>query len=153
MQKIVNNEEEMKKIGQLIGSLLIGGEVIELVGDVGSGKTTFVKGLAVGLGISDYIQSPSFSISRVYDNNKGMNLIHYDFYRLDDPGLMANELNESIDNKNNIVVIEWADVVEGVLPADRLKINIEYLSENERKMTFETGGQSGQKILSGINLW
>lgn len=142
----------MKKIGQLIGSLLIGGEVIELVGDVGSGKTTFVKGLAVGLGISDYIQSPSFSISRVYDNNKGMNLIHYDFYRLDDPGLMANELNESIDNKNNIVVIEWADVVEGVLPADRLKINIEYLSENERKMTFETGGQSGQKILSGINL-
>lgn len=118
-----------------IGSHLKGGEVFELIGDVGAGKTTFVKGLAQGLGIDDDIQSPSFTISRLYDARDGLQLVHYDFYRLTDPGIMENEVAEMIHDKTVITVIEWADIVEGVLPEHRYTIQFESPSETVRRLT------------------
>src|SRR5665647_571424 len=91
----VTSEQEMRTLGEKLGLLLKGGEVIELVGDVGAGKTTFVKGLAHGLAIDEDVQSPSFTISRVYDARDDLQLAHYDFYRLNDAGIMANELTET----------------------------------------------------------
>lgn len=111
----VANEQETKELGRAIGATLRGGEVFVLVGDVGAGKTTFVKGLAAGLGVHDDVQSPSFTISRVYDGRDKLELAHYDFYRLEDPGIMVNELKESIHDKKVVTVIEWAGIVEGVL--------------------------------------
>lgn len=109
-------------------------KVIELVGDVGAGKTTFVRGLAKGLGIKEPITSPSFTISKTYAIPGGGNLVHYDFYRLPEPGLMREELEESISNPNNIVVVEWADSIADVLPEDHTKIYIDYLDENSREI-------------------
>lgn len=135
MDFIASNEAETKALGQRLGSLLHGGEVIELVGDVGAGKTTFVKGLALGLAIDEDVQSPSFTISRVYDGRDGLQLAHYDFYRLHDAGIMADELQETVSDARIVTVVEWADIVEGVLPASRIRIVFTTPSENERQLT------------------
>lgn len=142
----VKNENETKILGQSIGLALSGGEIIELIGDVGTGKTTLVKGVAVGLGIDEYIQSPSFTINRTYEGRDNILLSHYDFYRLDDAGIMANELQEVIGNSKIITIIEWAGVVEGVLPADRLTIKITTPSETARKFEINAGGDVSQKL-------
>ena len=131
----VNNEQQTKDLAAKIGKLLKGGEVFELIGDVGAGKTTFVKGLAVGLEIEDDIQSPSYTISRLYDARNGLQLVHYDFYRLTEPGIMANEVAEMIQDKNSITIIEWADIVDGILPEHRYTIRFESPSENVRLIT------------------
>lgn len=131
----VTSEHETKALAKKIGGLLKGGEVFELIGDVGAGKTTFVKGLAEGLSVTDEAQSPSFTISRVYDARDGLQLIHYDFYRLTDPGIMANEVHEAVSDPQAITVIEWADIVEGVLPGNRYTIRLEAPSETTRRIT------------------
>ena len=131
----VANEQETKNIAEAIGRSLIGGEVIELIGDVGAGKTTFTKGLARGLGVQDEVQSPSFTISRVYDARDGLLVSHYDFYRLTDAGIMKNELIEASQDDKMITVIEWADIVESVLPEKRLTIRFEATSVSGRIIT------------------
>jgi tRNA threonylcarbamoyladenosine biosynthesis protein TsaE len=147
----VKCEDETKSLGLSIGMLLKGGEIIELVGDVGTGKTTLVKGIAVGLGIDEYVQSPSFTINRVYDGRDGIKLSHYDFYRLKDAGIMANELSEEITDSQVVTIIEWAGVVEGVLPADRLSILITSPSETARKFQITSGGKISQKLEKAIS--
>jgi tRNA threonylcarbamoyladenosine biosynthesis protein TsaE len=137
----VTHEAETRQFAEKLGRLLKGGETIELVGDVGAGKTTFVKGLARGLEIDEDVQSPSFTISRVYDARDGLQLAHYDFYRLSDAGIMANELAEVTHDPATITVIEWANIVEGVLPADRLTITFTTPSETERRL--ELSGSQG----------
>lgn len=127
----------MRKFGESIGRQLNGGEVLELVGDVGAGKTTFVKGLAAGLGVEDNVQSPSFTISQVYDGERNLRLAHYDFYRLQDAGIMANELEEAINQADTIVAIEWADTVKSVLPEKRITLNLSAISENSRTVNID----------------
>jgi len=133
----VKSETETRALGEKLGGLLEGGEVIELIGDVGAGKTTFVKGLALGLGIEEDVQSPSFTISRVYDARDDLLLAHYDFYRLNDAGIMADELTETTQDPATVTVIEWADIVEGVLPAGRLRIVFSSPTETSRSLALE----------------
>lgn len=144
----ISSAQEMQDFGQKLGSNLKGGELIELIGDVGAGKTTFVKGLALGLGIYDEVQSPSFTISRKYVGREDIELAHYDFYRLSDAGIMKNEIEESIHDKTSVTVIEWADVVSGVLPSDRVIVSIETTGENTRQISVEATGGNSKKILS-----
>jgi tRNA threonylcarbamoyladenosine biosynthesis protein TsaE len=134
VKEIVENEAAMKAFGANLGRDLRGGEVIQLIGDVGAGKTTLVKGIAKGLGIDEDVQSPSFTISRVYEARDGLRLLHYDFYRLNDAGIMADELNEAVHDPLAITVIEWADVVEGVLPAGHISITITSPTETSRQL-------------------
>lgn len=137
----------MRAFGVKLGAFLHGGEVIELVGDVGAGKTSLTKGIANGLGIDEDVQSPSFTISRVYETPQHLYLAHYDFYRLHDPGIMAEELRESLGDQQNITVVEWADIVKGVLPADRLSIYITPTAEHDRHLKIAAGGAVSQEIL------
>ena len=116
----------MKALGERLGARLKGGEVIELIGDVGAGKTTLVKGIGKGLQVDDEVQSPSFTISRVYDARDGLELHHYDFYRLTDAGVMAYELAESIADPKTVTVVEWAETVQAVLPETRIGIRLKY---------------------------
>ena len=108
--------------------------VIELIGDVGAGKTTFVRGLGQKLGIKENITSPSFTISKSYACKNGQTLIHYDFYRLNDPGIMLEDLEENINDKNNIVIIEWSDSVKDILPKSHTVINIKYNDDDTREV-------------------
>lgn len=126
MKMVTLSEKEQIDLGVKIGKQLLGGELIELTGDVGAGKTTLTKGIALGMGIVDEVQSPSFTISRVYKNSKNLFLYHYDFYRLNDPGLMSEDLSEAVNDTQGVVVIEWSDVVKNVLPSKRLSIKINH---------------------------
>ena len=120
----INSDEAMQKLGEEIAHKLKGGETIELIGDVGAGKTTLVHGLSRGLGLKDAIQSPTFTISREYTREDGLVLKHYDFYRLDNPGIMADEIREASNDPHSIVIVEWASSVSEVLPSHRVVINI-----------------------------
>lgn len=117
-----------------MGERLRGGEVIELVSDVGGGKTTFVRSLAKGFGSNDAVGSPSFTLSREYRAGD-KTMYHFDFYRLSDPGIVANELAEVIDDPQAVVVVEWADIVENVLPHDHITITIKSTGEFSREFT------------------
>jgi tRNA threonylcarbamoyladenosine biosynthesis protein TsaE len=140
----VTSEQATKELAEKIAAQLNGGEVFELVGDVGAGKTTFVKGLAKGLGVTDDVQSPSFTISRIYDARDGLQLAHYDFYRLTDPGILADELSEVVHDPTTITVIEWADIVEGVLPETRYTLS--FVSPSETTRTITVSDALGEKI-------
>lgn len=143
----INGEGEMQAFGVKLGAFLRGGEIIELVGDVGAGKTALTKGIAAGLGVAEDVQSPSFTISRVYETPQHLYLVHYDFYRLHDPGIMAEELREALGDQQNIIVVEWADIVKGVLPADRLSIRITPTADHDRQLDIIAGGSISQQIL------
>ncbi len=146
----VKSELHMQQLGERLGQLLQGNEVIELIGDVGAGKTTLVRGLARGLGAIETVQSPSFTVSRLYDLGEGRRLAHYDFYRLVDPGIMVDELAETIGTHGTVVVIEWAAVVEQVLPGDRLTITITSPSPTERVLITTAGGQSSRYLVEQL---
>lgn len=127
----VKNEIEMQAIGEHLGRQLRGGEVLELVGDVGTGKTTLVKGIGRGLAINEAIQSPSFTISRVYPVRNGLELHHYDFYRLQEAGIMSHEFAESIKDPRVITVVEWSETVSEVLPNERVVIRLSYHAKDK----------------------
>ena len=146
----VASEQEMREFGERLGALFSGGELIELVGDVGAGKTTLVRGIAQGMRIDETVQSPSFTINRVYDAPEGHQLVHYDFYRLNEPGIMQDELRETMSDPKLVVVIEWADSVEEFLPADRLTITIRSTSESSRQLEIVAGGQRSVVLLEAL---
>lgn len=135
MQLVFSSLVDTQTFAELLGQRLEKGVVFELCGDVGSGKTAFTKGLAKGLGVTDDVQSPSFTISRTYKARNGLELHHYDFYRLADPGIVTYELAESLAADDVITVIEWAETVKGVLPDDRYILTFTYgEQETERRV-------------------
>ncbi len=145
MDKVINDENEMMNFGEEIAKKLADEEmtdmrVIELVGDVGAGKTTFTRGLAKGLGIKESVTSPSFTISKTYPLTSGGNLVHYDFYRLGDPGLMVEDLEENLHNPQNVVVIEWGESIKEILPKGHLKIEISYNEDGTRSVKYQKLG-------------
>lgn len=130
----------MQAAGEALGEKLLKQQafpvVIELLGDVGAGKTTFTRGLAKGLGVKAELSSPSFTISRSYAG-KGCILTHFDFYRISDPGLMAEDFAEAIAMPDSVTVVEWGQDVEELLPAKYIKITISYLNEHTRELAIE----------------
>ncbi len=139
---IFATESALVSFAKTLGGSLALPAVLELVGDVGAGKTTFTRGLALGLGVSEPVSSPSFTISKRYtfpgraDAKTPGELIHYDFYRLDDPGIMSFELEEALQTPSSVVVVEWGDSVRDLLPTDRLKITFRILSDGSRELKF-----------------
>jgi tRNA threonylcarbamoyladenosine biosynthesis protein TsaE len=131
LQIVSTSTGDTAQLAESIGAKLRGGEVIELVSDLGGGKTTFVRSLAKGMGSSDKVGSPTFTISREYKAGD-LTLHHFDFYRLGEAGIMSEELNEVINDDKAVVAIEWAGIVADVLPSDRLTIRITATGETER---------------------
>lgn len=125
--------DETERIGADIGLRLRGSEVIELVSDLGGGKTTFTKGLVAGLGSNDHVSSPTFTISKTYTSGR-LPVAHFDFYRLHEPGIVAEELAEVIGDGRSVVVVEWADIVAGVLPEQRVRIMFLATDESARTL-------------------
>lgn len=119
-----------------IGSRLTGGEIIELVSDLGGGKTAFVRGLAEGMGSKDHVSSPSFTLSNQYKAGE-LTLHHFDLYRLDGPDIIKQELAEILTDKQAVVAVEWASLVNDVLPSDRMTINITSSGEDSREIVIK----------------
>jgi tRNA threonylcarbamoyladenosine biosynthesis protein TsaE len=121
---------DTEKLGELLGKVLKSGETIELCSDLGGGKTTFTRGLARGMGSKDTVSSPTFTISRIYHCKSNLEIHHFDFYRLHEAGIVADELAESLQDKNVITVVEWSHVVQDVLPKDRLTIGFKTVADS-----------------------
>lgn len=130
---IFKTEEELILFGEKLGQSLSVPAAIELVGDVGTGKTTITKGIAKGLGVAEEVTSPSFMISKQYAFKSGR-LVHYDFYRLPEPGLMSEDLLENIADENTVVVVEWADSVADLLPEGHKRYLIKLLDDGSREV-------------------
>jgi len=145
--------EDTERLGELLGRRLRGGEVLELRSDLGGGKTTFVRGLVRGAGCHDRVSSPTFTLSRVY-KTKDFEIHHFDFYRLSDAGILAEQLSEVI-NDNQVVVVEWADIVEDVLPKERLTILLELTaaSPDKRRITITYTDNYQQPIAEVESDW
>jgi tRNA threonylcarbamoyladenosine biosynthesis protein TsaE len=130
----IHDEAEMISYGEQFAKSITPPAVIELIGDVGAGKTTFVRGFVSGFNIAEPVTSPSFVINKKYHGEHNITISHYDFYRLPDPGLMSEELSESIADPNTITIVEWADTVANVLPEQHTRINILYNDDGSREL-------------------
>lgn len=150
MELQIDSEQQLKEFGRRLGSLLEGGEAIQLVGDVGAGKTTLAKAVAAGMGVTETLSSPSYTLSQVYETPHGLRLAHYDFYRLDDPGILASELADTFADKQTVVVIEWGAIVAGVTPGDHLTISIVPTDETSRRLVLEPGGETSSRLLEQL---
>ena len=130
------SSEQTEALGERLGRALKGGEIIELRSDLGGGKTTLTRGIARGAGSNDNVASPTFTLSKVYRAGK-LTLYHFDFYRLTEAGLMEHELRDVLLDPNGVVIVEWGDVVQHVLPTKRLGIQIELTGDDKRKLTLQ----------------
>ena len=134
----IKNEEETKEFGLKIGQEAVPGQVIGLIGDLGTGKTTLTKYIARGLGVEENISSPTFMIVREYHGGR-MPLYHFDVYRIGDPEELFDIGADEYFDGDGLCVVEWANMVMPQLPEDSMFICIEYgASEGERtyKCTF-----------------
>jgi tRNA threonylcarbamoyladenosine biosynthesis protein TsaE len=129
-----------QQIGKSIGSKLKGGEVIELFSDLGGGKTTLVKSIALGAGSSELVSSPSFTICNEYKSKK-LTIYHYDFFRLSDPGIIRRELAEVVDDPKAVIIVEWPEVIEEVLPTIKLSLTIENIGDTSRRFLISCSDQ------------
>lgn len=146
---ISKSEKQTQKIGEKLAKRLKGGEIIALSGDLGGGKTTFVKGLAKGLGIRGLVTSPSFVLLREYplpnrliiQSSNHLSLVHIDLYRLKSlEEIESLGLSEFLGKKDKICVIEWAEKMKGYLkglPAKLIWVEFEYIERNLRKIKFK----------------
>ena len=139
MEKLLRiaNEKETEKIGEQIGRRATPGTVIALIGDLGTGKTTLTKSIARGLGITETVTSPTFNIIREYKNGR-IPLYHFDVYRIADPEEMYELGYEEYFYGDGVCVVEWADIIEELLPEDAVVIRIgRGASEEEREYRIE----------------
>ncbi len=118
-----------------LGNQLRGGEVIELIGDVGAGKTTFVRGLAQGINSNNPVSSPTFTVYNIYKGR--LALYHYDLYRIKGDALAKSELAEIMDDTQNVLVLEWAEEVRQILPEPYLAIHFSVTGESSRLLGLE----------------
>jgi tRNA threonylcarbamoyladenosine biosynthesis protein TsaE len=135
---ITHSSEETIALGIELATKLEDGAVVLLVGDLGVGKTTLVRGIAKGLNIKDVVQSPTFNIMKVYFK-ADRPLIHIDAYRLSDNNVDIG-LDEYIGYESGITIIEWPMFIQNLIPENAIKVTIERVDENKRKIVIE-GGQ------------
>lgn len=142
---ITNTFEETMNLGSYFGVNSKNGSTFLLTGDLGAGKTTFVRGLAKSLNIKDVVQSPTFNIMKVYMKGDRP-LIHIDAYRLADFNVDIG-LDEYIGYESGITVIEWPQFIEDLLPEDAITVEITNIGETSRKIIIKT---QDSEILGGL---
>ena len=129
---IAKNEDETRKLGLELGRRAEPGQIIALIGDLGTGKTTLTKYIAEGLGITEVVSSPTFTVIKEYESGR-MPLYHFDVYRVGDPDELFNIGAYEYFDGNGLCVIEWADLIEDELPENTDFIVIDYgETEGER---------------------
>lgn len=146
---ISRSPEQTRRIGVRLGSLLRAGDLICLQGDLGAGKTTFVQGIAQGWGSLDSVSSPTFILVNLYRRADGGQLFHMDAYRLDSTP-EAEELDLDSMLAESALIVEWPERMAGLIPAERLWVNLEYMAEAERELKFNASGQRYGELLAAI---
>ncbi len=132
---ITNSYDETIDIACEFAGELCAGDIICMYGDLGAGKTAFTQGIAKGLGITGYVNSPTFTIVNVYEGKLKLN--HFDAYRIGDSDEMADIGFDEMINGDAVSVIEWAELIEDIIPDGRYNITIVFKDETKREITIE----------------
>jgi tRNA threonylcarbamoyladenosine biosynthesis protein TsaE len=141
-----DNEKDMIDFGERLSQLMFGGFILTLDGDLGAGKTTFTKGIGRGLGIKKVINSPTFTIVKVYHGDK--TLYHFDAYRLEGEN---DELGfEEMFEDDGVCVVEWPEFIEDILPEERLQIRIIKNEDNTRSFDITAVGEKYEDLLKEL---
>ena len=139
-------------IGRWLGEHSRAGLIYDLRGPLGAGKTQLVRGLARGLGITETVRSPTFTVCHVYGagiRGDGIRLYHIDAYRIDDPEeLLLHGWDEMTEN--GVVAVEWGERVEAVLPAERIVLELEHRGPTLRHLHLEATGERQTAVLSAL---
>jgi tRNA threonylcarbamoyladenosine biosynthesis protein TsaE len=142
---------ETQLAGKALGSLLSAGDVVALIGDLGTGKTTFTQGIAQGLGVVTPVNSPTFNL--VQEHRGRLPLFHCDPYRLSSPDDLIDFGFEEYFERGGVVVVEWADKIESLLPADCLTLTLEiepntdpFAEEIPRRCRVVAGGERSASL-------
>jgi len=141
--------EQTRRVGSRLGGVLQAGDVICLQGDLGAGKTTFVQGIAQGWGSLDSVSSPTFILVNMYRRADQSQLFHMDAYRLESTP-EAEELDLDSMLAQGALLIEWPERMNGLIPNERLWVNLEHIDEEEREMKFKATGKRYDELLEVI---
>lgn len=135
---ITHSPEETISIAEKIGKLLRAGDCIAYYGDLGAGKTTFTRGIAKGLGLPDEVSSPTFAIVNEYHGKGSISLYHFDMYRIESSDELETTGFYDYPMEESIFAVEWSENIEDVFPKDVIRIKMERVSDDTRKITIET---------------
>ena len=144
---ISNSADQTRRLGMRLGSLMELQSVICLSGNLGAGKTTFVQGLAAGWGSTDPVNSPTFVLINQYERISGGTLYHMDAYRVAN-SFEAEELDLELMVDKGVLVVEWPERIDDVLPRERLWVNLEYVSEDKRRFSFKPAGNYYEELIT-----
>ena len=143
---ITNSPEKTKEIAYNLGKILDAGSLVIMTGDLGAGKTTFTQGIALGLGISKNVTSPTFTIMKVYKNK--IPLYHIDAYRLE--GLSQDLGLAEMMEDDGVCVIEWPIFIDDRLPKEHLNIDLKLIDDQTREITISANGKKYENILEAL---
>jgi tRNA threonylcarbamoyladenosine biosynthesis protein TsaE len=147
LEFLSHSPEQTRRVGVRLGEMLHGGHLICLDGDLGSGKTTLVQGIARGWGALDGVTSPTFVLINEYHRADSQVLVHVDAFRLaTEAEARAMGLAELFD-QGRVVVVEWPTHVESLLPRDHLRVGLTWVDDSRRSMRFEAGGAAHLRLL------
>lgn len=135
MEIITHTPEETELVGKALAKTLTSGSVVALYGDLGAGKTAFVRGMARGLGSSDRVTSPTFTIVNEYSGT--LELFHFDMYRLRSSDELFGIGWEDYRARGGVCVVEWSENVSDAFDGSETKVTIDKLTETDRKITVE----------------
>ncbi len=147
---ITNSPDETISLGERLAKSLNGGDLVALNGDLGAGKTMFVKGVAKGLGMKDYkyVNSPSFVILKEY--SQGKKLYHFDVYRLEQKSFLETLDYERYFYGDGITIVEWADRIKDLLPEEHLGVKIFHEGETKRRFEFRALGERFKEVVDKL---
>ena len=148
---ISRGTEYTRRVGIRLGTILKTGDLICLAGDLGSGKTVLVQGMAAGWGSLDRVTSPTFVLMNLYRRLDGGKFHHLDAYRLDNPK-EAEELDLQINLDSGPLVVEWADKISEALPKDHLWVSLRIVDENQRDLIFSARGDYYKSLLDKFRM-
>lgn len=149
MQIKINGLEETKEFGIKLGKLLNSGDILCLNGDLGAGKTTLTKSIGIGLGVTDYITSPTFALINEYEGR--VPVYHFDVYRLENVEDLYDLGFDDYFYGKGVCIIEWADKIEKLLPKDRIVLDIEKGEDEDSRVINITGyGNSYSRVIKEL---
>jgi len=142
--------DQTKKLGRILGEKLASGMVIALIGDLGTGKTVFAKGVTAGLGLRNEkeVTSPSFVVINEYQGR--MPVWHVDLYRLKNSGEVEDLGWEELMSPPGVTMVEWAEKALALFPEDRIEVHLEWVNEMERKLLFIGRGEKARELVEGL---
>ena len=129
-----NSPEETIALAEKLGALLRPGDCIAYRGDLGAGKTTFTRGLALGMGLGDCVTSPTFALVHEYGGGK---LIHFDMYRITDENELETTGFYDYPQAESVFAVEWSENIDAALPPHPMHITLEYTGDESRRITLE----------------